>query len=1720
MTTEARAHGTIADGALDAPDRSQEALKIARRLSEGTRHVHLHGPPGFGKRATVTALMEMLGARAVEVDLGQCDTASTAPLALLLNGVGGSSDEMHPEWTQAWHDIGDVLGGATEEGPVLVIVGADHLFLDHPEETVPNDVLAEIALVTVSLAPLHLICAGLSEAKTREISVELAAYPPGEEEEVDEYGDPIAEQDRSGGGTDLEAYLAEGESWFAAYLAKNGCDAEAERRLRRVFDMKFRARKDDVWFGHPFINTALLRRMLDARLAGRTVREANVEFRLELVERGPEMFGGALLPFTPGVEGAVALPAIEAIASACEALAAVRPLDTRQEDWLRAAGLADPDRDGGPPRWSSAARLLGDTSTPDGLEKVRTWALATRIAASRALRLRREKRLHTDRNFLRLLANVRAVFCETDRGLRYNVRVILHECRSLIVGRVYKFRLAQDFDEDVDDGSGDGTSQPIMRDVLVFETGAEGITYWRHQVRTLSMLGRMRHPSLATFERGGQLVPPDEVPGPSPPMYIEIAHGVDPLPRDDLNALIRRLNANALTDEGHDGPNPAFEQIMLLAEALDLIHAQGIVHRRLDFDALGIDERKSRQQLVLTGFEYSASLRSNMRTRRQRRFSTVRRSIWNLACQANETLGTEPRDLDPSVDVYAYGALAIMLATGLPTLEVLSEADALIPLEHEADNSAASDREMQGIETAAELLREDLKRDDRWADKGDDTARLRAKLESCLDPVPAERPSAEDLALSLREWHADYLARFEREVELLHASYPHDEMASSLKKMRLIDEDRNLDSVEGYAWLRNKIQSWVDEAKWMHFRESGFPRGGSAKADRARREAQFILAGPDVVFFASLFKENDNADKDFTCLWLAYVMRRDEITLPDPFDLDQTARATTEDISWAPKPKSVRVLQREHVRSTDRVNSWAPTLEILRHRGYGSEVARMGREAATVWRLHRDIVATDDAISRFPVFFEKARGVTLTYTMELDRERFQRLNETGAFGFLRRAILERTDPSAFFIDFVQQRIEGTRGSPQFSVNVREGASKGERLTATALTVEADNKVAVEFDDLTDTKVPKQAELFWLDSHGAQTAVRRQTEAIDRIERRTWLLDYLVDPRPCGRLMHEASGVGKEILGSASEGSKAALSTRVKTLLSSDPLHAVQGPPGTGKTTLIAALIAEVLDLRDGSRVLITSQNHAATDNVLLSVVQGLNAIAQREHGEDDGHTTVIRVFSETSRERVDSRVARGYSIGAQVRKAQARMAESVERVPQGQSDRLDSARRFLRKVSREGYLEIHFKIERNAPLVFSTTGAAMTSLDHLQRGMIGYDYALIDEAAKAWAIDLAQPMAIADRVILVGDQNQLPPFGGMELFRILDAAKNRREIDRLPPDVDALLSMSAEPKDKESPYVRMQGWLRPFHRLFEKCPPQTLLHQNDLDIPLTQSLNRQFRSVAAIGSLVSDTFYKDTVDIENAGPEPDLGRRVGIPTKDTGAELAPAVVWIDTSTRDSAEFRTRGGGSGGLWNRGEAKLIARLLRHVDLSAERVAGRDPIERLRLLSPYKAQVTFFKHAFRDEESSLGLPEAELERLFQTVDSSQGSEADTVVISLARRLEIALSDDENEASSAKVSVHMLKRRVDGMLGFLQQPERLNVMCSRARQQLVIVGDFDYYKAGAAALDAWKNLDAETEGKEYFWSRLIARFEDFDPVFHISDTGQERAVRVPVDQIAGLGG
>lgn len=301
---------------------------------------------------------------------------------------------------------------------------------------------------------------------------------------------------------------------------------------------------------------------------------------------------------------------------------------------------------------------------------------------------------------------------------------------------------------------------------------------------------------------------------------------------------------------------------------------------------------------------------------------------------------------------------------------------------------------------------------------------------------------------------------------------------------------------------------------------------------------------------------------------------------------------------------------------------------------------------------------------------------------------------------------------------------------------------------------------------------------------------------------------------------------------------------IKTL-NSENIGLIQGPPGTGKTKVIKEIIGQIIlhDVitTDSPRILIVSQSHTAVDNIL----EGLDSIIP-----DD--SKIIRIGADKN---VSDKIVNRYTISAQrdkifeqVKKNVVNYREKKEKLMQGIQSITELERWNKIKEIQKEWLER--SVEKDCldyQLIRSATIIAGTCIGFLSNSVIKdmeFDYVIIDEAAKATTPELLVSIIKAKKIILVGDQNQLPAYADEKVSPII-----------------AKLTKSSE--------------YRIFDILFENLPEQ---HK--------QILTTQYRMISNIGNLISTVFYGGTID-------------TGCNDKDKLHNLKrykdKSIIWFDTS---------------------------------------------------------------------------------------------------------------------------------------------------------------------------------------------------------------------------------
>lgn len=535
-------------------------------------------------------------------------------------------------------------------------------------------------------------------------------------------------------------------------------------------------------------------------------------------------------------------------------------------------------------------------------------------------------------------------------------------------------------------------------------------------------------------------------------------------------------------------------------------------------------------------------------------------------------------------------------------------------------------------------------------------------------------------------------------------------------------------------------------------------------------------------------------------------------------------------------------------------------------------------------------------------------------------------------------------------------------------------------------------------------VPEKGWLRPKDDFGTERALARQRYARPEFLEAKSLLAQLHTPKTIKGFRHRWRDAGRELRGGAED--------VVKDMLASQAFYALHGPPGTGKTTVAAHAVDAYLAAERGARILVSAQSNYALDNLALQI--------RKELAKRGIEFLAIRVTSPSGEEKVDRRLD-DWRLDKLVPRVAQRIASACAQRLERRTDP-EPLRPILgrwKAAVETSHLELQDRIRRGANLVFATCSAA-TKRNVDAVGSFGvYDWVIVEEAAKAWPTELAIPLVRGVRWTLIGDHKQLPAHRRIE--------------------VEELLLECAESDDED---LRHHGESRVaygkvfelFGSLFdgETRPIQERSRgpRGGLTAPLGR-LTLQFRMRRPIAEVVSRAFY----------PEPGTQDGVGLPRGtletdpateiDSGLRAPPqlagrALVWLDTEGVEDCGDEPR-------WsNPGEARIVADLLWAMKpaLWSEKIRPDD--EPVAILTPYRDQIDLLAQS--------SLPNGCPSRLF-SVHEFQGREADIVVTSLVR--------DKVRGANPRNN-----------LGHLTQPELVNVLLSRARRLLVIVGRFKHFR------------------------------------------------------------
>lgn len=614
-------------------------------------------------------------------------------------------------------------------------------------------------------------------------------------------------------------------------------------------------------------------------------------------------------------------------------------------------------------------------------------------------------------------------------------------------------------------------------------------------------------------------------------------------------------------------------------------------------------------------------------------------------------------------------------------------------------------------------------------------------------------------------------------------------------------------------------------------------------------------------------------------------------------------------------------------------------------------------------------------------------------------------------------------------------------------------------------------------------------------YGQIRLIERRKQSIDRLSSHAYLLRTLASPGftpidagnselPWPQI-EDRDEDGKKII----DENKLAI---IKDILRMRPKYALQGPPGTGKSTLVAHLLRQILVDDPMSQILVTAKDHAAVDVLLDKVIRQ----AYKDTPEKQ-HPLAIRLNRRDGKDNAPELVEKLVNTA---------LVELRNRAPQATDERYGGIRdrwfRLLEASCKGGSTRpediqllsnaLQNLVRRGASITYCTTSAG--DLEELAKGTRSFDWSIIEEAGKTHGFDLALPLQAGHRWILLGDHKQLRPFlyeefadcfnrlkgddeTGGGAIEILDELKGKSRNARLI-DIEWLKQkFNSDPNWANSFPNFARGWLASFAKIFEDRRRLNGVTQGESIGASAGLLTSQYRMPPVIGDLNSTVFYNGEVRNATADAE-------GGPDADhCNPFVAPlwlakkSLVWLDIPWKqENAEVRKKG-----YSNMSEQQAISRLLKKAVIVADE--SRPEPYTIAILTPYNMQKNGI-NSNTDIGAPFGCQFGSAQGLdpgkykAYSVDSFQGDEADIVVVSLVRN---------------KLQTQGMPTPTD--IKFIAQPDRLNVMLSRSKRVLVVVGCWNYLSACVATVSS--AMDAQGNYNDPEYGPFKKTLEELDAMF-----------------------
>lgn len=473
----------------------------------------------------------------------------------------------------------------------------------------------------------------------------------------------------------------------------------------------------------------------------------------------------------------------------------------------------------------------------------------------------------------------------------------------------------------------------------------------------------------------------------------------------------------------------------------------------------------------------------------------------------------------------------------------------------------------------------------------------------------------------------------------------------------------------------------------------------------------------------------------------------------------------------------------------------------------------------------------------------------------------------------------------------------------------------------------------------------------------------------------------------------------------------------KSVLAKD-LALIQGPPGTGKTTVIAEIIWQEIRKNPECRILLTSQTNLAVDNALerLQGQAGIRPvrIGRPEKLEPEGRRFSLPIIKSWTEGLDKYSVREDLVLDATDNASEIWIDRIASKVSNDSkyAEAVSAWKAELNAKDKHSRIEFSHLYKSNVNLVAATCSICGSPdfyysytdmFGECERNNMYFDIVIMDEASKATPLEMAVPLVLGKKVIVIGDHKQLPPM------------MDENTIDS-----------ALEKINKKNLAEKLQKAESQFKRLFEaaakvrKTVVATLDTQYRMHEKIMNTIKQFYQEeLAATGGLkcgIVETM--DIQDLSNKG------------SRWHGISINPIInpnthaVWIDVKTPETAL-------NPGYKNKGELEaidLILKALEQADGYKDFLQSQSKPEdkEIGIITFYSAQSREIKKKYKGKAYRMDV-----------VDRFQGMERNIVIVSTVR-------------SNAKNNI-----------GFAKEIERINVAFSRARRLLIVVGNKSQFES-----------------------------------------------------------